>query len=407
MPLDARHRPLPARPLADIDIPPPAQHNRRTLGAQRRDAGPAGARGITRSEPLLARLPYALRRLSLGLALIALASTVLLVADWGRRVPSAHPDTDARPRQDGGPATTPSKVWQLSFVEFNNVLDVEESEQGVLEGLREAGLVEGRDFRYTVRNAQGDMATVSGLIDAALTEGTDLLVTFSTPTLQAAIQRAGRVPIVFTYVASAIAAGAGTSDTDHLPNVTGVYMRGAFEQMLSVVKECLPSARRLGTIYVPSEVNMVVQRDGMLKEAARMSITFDSMGANSPSEVSDAALALATSGIDAICQLPGNLTASAFPGIAQAALQARLPVFVFQSSQLNAGATVALARDYHEAGADAARLIARIVRGESPAAIPFVSFEKTKLLVNLDAARRIGFTVPPALLARADAVIGR
>ena len=68
------------------------------------------------------------------------------------------------------------------------------------------------------------MATVSALIDAALSEHADLIVTFSTPTLQAALQRARSVPIVFTYVSSAVAAGAGASDTDHLANVTGVYM---------------------------------------------------------------------------------------------------------------------------------------------------------------------------------------
>ena len=79
-------------------------------------------------------------------------------------------------------------------MQFNNVLDVEEAEEGVLAGLREAGLVEGRDYVTTIRNAQGDMATVSSLIDAALVEGTDLLITFSTPTLQAALARARAVP---------------------------------------------------------------------------------------------------------------------------------------------------------------------------------------------------------------------
>ena len=64
-------------------------------------------------------------------------------------------------------------------------------------------------------NAQGDMATVSGLVDAAVGDDADLLITFSTPTLQAALQRAKRLPVVFNYVADPIAAGAGTSDTAH------------------------------------------------------------------------------------------------------------------------------------------------------------------------------------------------
>ena len=82
-----------------------------------------------------------------------------------------------------------SKTWQLSFVQLNNVVDVEDAERGVLLGLKESGLVQGRDFAYQVRNAQGDMATVTTLVDAAANDS-DLIVTFSTPTLQAALQRA-------------------------------------------------------------------------------------------------------------------------------------------------------------------------------------------------------------------------
>ena len=83
-----------------------------------------------------------------------------------------------------------ARTWRVDLIQYNQVQDVEEAEAGVIAGFRESGLVEGRDYVITVRNAQGDMATVSTLIDAALGERADLLVTFSTPTLQAALQRA-------------------------------------------------------------------------------------------------------------------------------------------------------------------------------------------------------------------------
>ncbi len=300
----------------------------------------------------------------------------------------------------------PSKKWQLSFVEYNNTSDVEESERGVLDGLKEAGLESGRDFDHTVRNAQGDMATVSGLIDAAVVEGADMLVTFSTPTLQAAIQRTKTVPVVFTYVANAVAAGAGTSDTDHLPNVTGVYMMGAYDKMLELIHEVMPRARVLGTIYVPAEANMVHQRDALVK-AAGSAFEIVSVPANSSVEVADAAIALATGRIDAICQIPGNLTVTAFPGIAQAAKRARVPVFVFQTSQLQAGGVLAVSRDYHGSGRETGLQAARIIRGERPAGIPLLEYVPTKLMVNLDAARQIGFTVPPAVILRAEKAAGR
>lgn len=305
------------------------------------------------------------------------------------------------PRQASG------KKWRLSFVEYNNTPDVEESEAGVLAGLKAAGLVAGRDFDYTVRNAQGDMATVTGLIDAAITDGADMLVTFSSPTLQAAIQRTKTIPIVYTYVANAIVLGAGTSNTDHLPNVTGVYMMGAYDKMLALVREVLPRARVLGTVYVPAEVNMVHQRDVLLKAAGAAGFEIKSVAANSSAEVADAATALASSQIDAICQIAGNLTVTAFPSIAQAAQRARMPVFVFQSAQLRSGGVLAVSRDYHGSGVASGELAARIIRGEKTADIPFIEYAPTKLMVNLDVARKIGFNVPQQVIKRADEVIGR
>ena len=300
-----------------------------------------------------------------------------------------------------------AKTWRIDLIQFNQVLDVEEAEEGVRAGLRESGLTEGRDYVTTVRNAQGDMATVNSLIDAAIVERTDLLITFSTPTLQAALQRARSVPVVFNYVASAIAAGAGKSDTDHLPNVTGVYLVPPFTEMLALIRQAVPSVRTIGTLYVPAETNSVFMRDRMEEAVAKAGLELISVPANTSSEVADAALALASKRIEVICQLPGNLTAASFPSIAQAAQRARLPVFAFQTSQAHAGAAVVVARDYHESGRQAAALAVRVMRGERPAALPFQSTANTRLIVNLDAARRIGFTVPAPVVQRAAEVIGR
>ncbi len=300
-----------------------------------------------------------------------------------------------------------SRKWKVALVQLVQTLDVEESEQGVLDGLKESGLVEGRDYTKTIRNAQGDMSVLPGLIDAALVEGSDLLITFSTPSLQSALQRAKNVPIVFTQVADPVVAGAGTSDTQHLPNVSGVYLISAYDQTMPLIKEVLPRVRTLGTVYVPAEVNMVAQLDVMKKSVAAAGLELKAVAANSPTEVADAALALAASHVDAICQLPGNLTAQAFPSIVQAAQRARLPMFVFQTSQIKAGAIGGLTRDYHENGRASGHIAARVMRGEPPAAIPFEGVSKTKLILNDGAARSLGLTLPPDLVKRADQVIGR
>jgi ABC-type uncharacterized transport system substrate-binding protein len=330
------------------------------------------------------------KRLLLGLFLIVLSSSVLLISDWNQRK-----TVDL----------TAGRKWKIQLVEFNNVLDVEESEEGIVAGLR-SRLTEGRDFEIKIGNAQGDMATLTSVVDSALAEGADMLVTMSTPTLQVALRRAQRIPVVFTYVASALAAGAGRSHEDHAPNVTGVELTGAYDQMFALVLEFLPSVRAVGTLFVPAEVNMVVNRDILVREGKKAGVEVATVAVSTSSEVSDAALAMVSRNIDAVCQIPGNLTAASFGGISQAARKAKLPVFAFQKSQAHGGAAVTLARDYYDAGRAAALMAVRIIHGESPAQIPIQSLTKTTLIINRAAARAVGLKIPESVMKRNPEIIG-
>jgi len=334
------------------------------------------------------------KRLHLGLVLILLASAVLLISDWQRR--------DSNAGRAGA-----NRKWVVNLLEYVNVADSEESEKGIVEGLRESGLVEGRDFELTIRNAQGDMPTLNALVDAALTAKADLLMTLSTPTLQVTIRKAPQLPIVFTYLADPISAGAGRSLTDHLPNVTGVPTGSSIEEVLAILRECLPGARRIGTIVVPSEVNTVYNRDQLAMAARKLGIELVSVPASTSSELPDAALALCNMKIDAVCQVAGNLTATGFTSIARAARGARLPAFGFMSSQAEQGAVAVVARDYYDGGKEAAQLAVRIMHGESPASIPLQPLSKNKTIVNLAAARGAGLAILETLLRKADKVIDK
>lgn len=303
-------------------------------------------------------------------------------------------------------ALAKKQTWKIYFVQYNDVIDVKDAESGVLEGLRESGLENGRDFEVKVLNAQGDMATVSALIDAAVTGGADLLITFSTPTLQAALRRAQNVPVVFNYVASGLKAGAGKSNTDHAPNVTGVSLTPANDEALSLVRTYFPSIRKLGSLYCPAETNMVNYKISLDAAAKRAGFEIVYVPAETATDVPDAAAALMSRDIDGVLQIPGNLTASAFGSISEAARRSHVPVFAFQKSQAIGGALVVVARDYHDSGRHAAHLAARIIRGENPKKIPLEDFAKTNLIVNLDAARALDITLPPSLVRSAKEVIG-
>ena len=298
-----------------------------------------------------------------------------------------------------------TKKWNINIVEFMDISDVEETRQGVLEGLKLAGLRENKDYEIKIQNAQGDMPTVSLMIDNALSQGADMIITLSTPTLQAAIRRAKNIPIVFTYCASGVNAGAGKTNEDHLPNVTGVYALAAYNEMMTLFKKLMPSAKRVGTLFNPAESNSVLHEKILTNEAKKFGVELISLPANTSTEVPDAALALAANDIDAIIQIPGNLTAVSFSSIAKAANQARLPVFAFQTNQAYDGASVVLAKDYYDFGKEAAFLAARVMRGENPKDIPFMGLSGIKLVLNLKAAKLTKLKIPESLIADALTVI--
>jgi ABC-type uncharacterized transport system substrate-binding protein len=344
-----------------------------------------------------------LKRLALGFFLLSLTSSLLLMADWNRRKPTGGDAPTTAVKTPGGV----TKQWQLHLVEYTNVSDVEEAEHGVLSGFKESGLVEGRDYAVIIRNAQGDMGIVGSLIDASLSEGADMLITLSTPTLQAAVQRVQKIPVVFTFVSDGVLAGAGRTVDDHLSNVTGVYLGAAYQEMLALIRQFFPNIRSLGTLFVPAEINSVFNKDQLTEEARKVGIEVVAVAANARADVPDAALALSSRQIDAWCQVLGNLTASAFPSIASAAQRAKQPIFAFQSSQAHGGALVAYARDYYDGGHEAALMAVRIMRGENPATIPFQLVKKTTLVVNLEAARQLNVVLAPALIQQAGKVIGQ
>ena len=216
------------------------------------------------------------RRLTVNaLAARGLREPWTIPPDLAARATVLVDDTGVHERTPPPVARAPlARTWRVDLVQFNNVLDVEETEDGVLAGLREAGLVEGRDYVTTIRNAQGDMATVNGLIDAALVEKTDLIITFSTPTLQAALQRAQRVPIVFTYLREPDRRRRRHQRHGRTCQTSPASTwRAAFPEMLALIRAIMPAARTLGTLYVPAEVNSVFYKDRLQEDGGKRGVS--------------------------------------------------------------------------------------------------------------------------------------
>jgi len=299
------------------------------------------------------------------------------------------------------PTQPRSGMPSIALLTYNRTPNFEDCFAGFEEEWARLGYVEGKNCTMRLRDAQFDSGTLNTLAAAIAAEKPDLVITFTTPALQTALRRITDSRIVFSLCSSGVSVGAGKSITDHLPNVTGAEVGADWDTMIEVVRATLPNLRRAGTVYSPGEINSVYFHEIWKAKLAAAGIELVSVGADKPTELPEAADSLVTLGIEAILQISDNSSSTGFRTIVRAADRANIPVFGFSPTSVRLGATLAVARDYRDVGRMSARIADRVLRGESPAAIPFSEPTETVFIANPDRLRRYGLTLPKSILDRA------
>ena len=203
-------------------------------------------------------------------------------------------------------------------------------------------------------------------------------------------------------MANPIAAGAGKSYTDHLPNVTGVAVLGPVSDMLDLLEKYYPTYKHLGTLFCPAETNSVDLKDSFAKLCQERGFTLDAVAANSPGEMADASMSLMARPIDAVVQISDNLSSAGFTAIAKAARQTHKPLISYeQHDRCRMGAADRDGRsDYHHAGEVTVELIERVMAGENPANMPFILPPNVVLTVSPANAEAVGMKIPEELLLK-------
>jgi ABC-type uncharacterized transport system substrate-binding protein len=316
--------------------------------------------------------------------------------------------TDAGTRPDAAvpePAAPLQRKMTVDLIQYVDTPNADLARMGVMDGLSESGLVLDRDFELRRHSAQGDIATLSSIVDAVLTRQTDLMITLSTPSLQTALRRGRETPIVFSMVSNPFIIDAGRSDDDHLPFVTGAYLDQPLDELLAAIREVFPNARRLGTLYTPAEINSEFNMQSLEDAALAAGFEFEKLGIAAVTDIADAAIALASLELDVWTQVADNLIASSFPAIMEASRRTGLPVITFSPAAAEFGAMMIIARDYYDTGVESGQMAARVLRGESTADIPFTTSSMLSYIINLETAADYGIRIPQDLIDKASRVI--
>jgi len=291
----------------------------------------------------------------------------------------------------------------IGVVQVASLALLDEARDGFYQALADSGYVRDVSVTFIERNAQGDVPTLTLIMNEFLQRGVTHVATMSSVATQAAMKVITDRPIVFGAVANPYVINAGTSPTSHRPNITGAAVPQPVDSALALGLQAFPDAKVWGTLFDPADPFAEHYVEVAQRTAAALGVRFVTVACSSPQDIVSGVQALRAAGVDGIMQIPSIMIGGGFPALIKAARELGMPVVA--SNTNSPGAPVALGLSFFENGYEQGLLMIRVLRGENPATIPFRSTSKTSMVIDLAAAAEFGVTIPPAVIARASKVL--
>jgi ABC-type uncharacterized transport system substrate-binding protein len=294
-------------------------------------------------------------------------------------------------------------IFKVGLVYFAPEPGADACMEGLFNGLKDLGFVQGKNLQVRKTHAQGEIINIPSILQNFDNEDVQLIITLTTPVLTAAINAVKRKPVVFTYVYDPIAAGAGKTPTDHLPNITGTGSFPPLEDTLDVIQELVPKVKAVGTLYNSSEANSRKVIEVARELFQKRGIKLEEVAVTNTGEVFQAAQVLTARKIQALWITGDNTALQAFDGIAKAAADARLPLIINDPEFTEKGALVAVGIGWQRTCQGAAKQVAQVLLGANPQNLPFENVAVKILVLNSNVARKLGITFPEKLVKEANA----
>jgi putative tryptophan/tyrosine transport system substrate-binding protein len=333
------------------------------------------------------------RRLALAAALSAVLPAVAVLA---------QPATGRTPQ--------PGRVYKVAYSQIVDHPALNETRRGFLDGLKQAGFVEGQNLTFLYQNAQGDVGNARNIAEKFLADGVDVLTPCTTPNVQATVRvaKGGRTPVVFACVTDPVAAGIIESvERPSGTNVTGVYNPLPIGELFDLFLRIQPGLKTAGTVYNASEGNSQVINRQAKAEAERRGLKWVEATVAGSADVRTATESLVGK-VDALILGQDNTVASAFEAVVKVANERQLPLFSMDTQAPARGAIASLAASNYEQGVLWAKeLVAPVLLGTDPATVTPVRPRVFDLQVNLQAASAAKLTIPKDIVDRASRVHGR
>ncbi len=330
------------------------------------------------------------------LALLLAALFVFSLAACGEK-PAETAPAETAPAETASAAET-ANAPVVGISQYGEHPSLDNCRTGFLEGLAEAGLVEGKDYTVNYQNAGFDDNIAMQIGQNFSANNVALMCAIATPAATACYAAAEDkgIPVIFTAItdpaAAGLTSGGATGTSDKLP----------VEAQLELIRALQPEAKKIGILYTVSEPNSVSAIAEYKEKAPAFGFEIVDVGVTAQAEVTQATDQILTQGVDCLSNLTDNNVVGVLASVLEKTDAASIPVYGSEVEQVKLGCVAAAGIDYVALGRQTGAMAAKILRGEAKADdIPFETISEYGIYVNSEALARLNLTVPEELAKRA------
>jgi putative ABC transport system substrate-binding protein len=305
-------------------------------------------------------------------------------------------------------AQQPTKVPRIGWITGGSLSSQAARHDAFRQGLRDLGYIDGKNIVIEWRSYEGKRERVPALVSELVRLKVDVVVTAGPGGTGAVKEATATIPIVMTHDRDPVGSGFTASLARPSGNITGLSTLSPelSGKRLELLKEIVPKLSRvafLGSSTTPGNAQELTEVE-LAAGALGVKVQFlDILG---PKDIETAFRDAVKGRTDAVLyQVAGPFASSRRPQISALTVKSRLPVIYELPTYVEAGGLMSYGVSLTDLDRRAAIYVDKILKGAKPAELPVEQPTKFELVINLKAAKQIGLTIPPNVLARADKVI--
>jgi putative ABC transport system substrate-binding protein len=298
------------------------------------------------------------------------------------------------------------KLWRIGHLIGGTQAGTSRVSVGLIEGLRELGYIEGRDYIVEYRYAEGHYDRFPDLAAELVRLNVDVVVLGTPATISAMRKATSTIPIIMAVVSDPVGNGFVSSLARPGGNITGLATSDeiTIAKQIELLSEILPKLSRVGILVNPDSPtvpNLVTARAAARQAAIELWQT----NARNADEIDAAFVKFSQERVQAVIVIPDAVFALHRRRIAELAMKDRLPTMFANREYVVDGGTLSYGQDIKYFLRRSAVLVDKIFKGAKPADLPIEQPTRFFLTVNLKTAKAIGLNLPESFLLRADEVI--